>query len=69
MAKEAVTLLFRAVQKDPALKQKLNTAANPDEFVAMAGVHGYHFTVKEWQDVTSFAVEEMESKMSEIPGI
>ena len=69
MAKEAVTQLFRAVQRDPNLKEKLNTAPTAQAFVEMAKNHGYDFTVEEWQDVTSFSVEEMESKLSEIPGI
>lgn len=69
MAKEAVVQLFRAVQTNPALKEQLNTAPNPQMFVEMAQAHGFHFTVEEWQEMTRFAVEEFKGELSEIPGI
>lgn len=69
MAKEAVIQLFRAVQADPSLREELNAAPNPQKFVELAQAHGFHFTVEEWQDATRFAVEELESKLSEIPGL
>lgn len=69
MAKEAVAQLFRAAQVDTVLREKLSAAPDLDAFVAMAGSYGYDFTVAEWQEVTRFAVEELEGKLSEIPGI
>lgn len=69
MTKEAVVQLFRAVQSDPTLRKKLNMAPNPQKFVEMAQTYGFHFTVEEWQDMTRFAVEELEGELSEIPGI
>ncbi|NEQ99541.1 MAG: Nif11-like leader peptide family natural product precursor [Cyanothece sp. SIO2G6] len=69
MAKEAVVQLFRAVQADPNLREQLNMAPNPQKFVEMAQAYGFHFTVEEWQDMTRFAVEELEGELSEIPGI
>ena len=69
MAKEAVIHLFRATQNDSTLKKKLNTALTAKDFVDMAQAHGFHFTIEEWQDVTGFAVEELEGELSEIPGI
>jgi len=69
MAKEEVVKLFRAAQADPSIRERLNTAPNPETFVKMARELGYDFTVEEWQDVTRFSVEEFKSKLSEIPGI
>ncbi|MGB3693049.1 MAG: Nif11-like leader peptide family natural product precursor [Spirulinaceae cyanobacterium] len=69
MAREQVVKLFRDTQADPTLKEKLNQAPNPEKFVEMASQLGYDFTVEEWQEVTGFQVEELESKLSEIPGI
>lgn len=69
MAKEAVAQLFRAAQVDIALREKLSAAPDLDTFVSMAKAYGYHFTVDEWQEVTRFSVEELEGKLSEIPGI
>lgn len=69
MAKEDVLKLFRAAQANPSLREKLNMAPNPEEFVKMAKEFGYDFTLEEWQNVTRFSVEEMEGKLSEIPGI
>lgn len=69
MAQEQVIKLFRAAQADPLLKQKLNSAPNEDAFVKMAAEYGYDFTVEEWKQVTRFSVEELEGKLSEIPGI
>ena len=69
MTKENVLKLFREVQSNPSLKQKLNSAPNIEGFVQMAQEHGYHFTVEEWKDMTGFNVEEIEGDLSEIPGI
>jgi len=69
MAKEEVTKLFKAVQADPALKEKLNSAPNLETFVKMAEESGYSFTVEEWNAVTGFVVEELEGELSEIPGL
>ena len=69
MSKEAVVQLFRAAQADADLKQKLNSSPNLESLVKMAEGYGYQFTVEEWQETTEFAVEELEGKLSEIPGI
>lgn len=69
MSREQVIKLFRDTQADPNLKETLNQAPNPEKFVEMAKQMGYDFTVEEWQSVTGFQVEELESKLSEIPGI
>ena len=69
MAKEAVVQLYRDAQADSALKEKLNAAPNLEAFVEMAQTYGYTFTVEEWREMTRFSVEEMESKVSEIPGL
>ena len=69
MAVQEVTRLFRAAQVNPNLREQLNTAPNEDVFVKMAREQGYEFTVDEWKKATSFAVEEFESELSEIPGI
>jgi predicted ribosomally synthesized peptide with nif11-like leader len=69
MAKEEVGRLFRAVQADQNLRETLNSSPNLEAFVKMAQEFGYDFTVKEWKEITGFAVEEMESKISDIPGI
>lgn len=69
MAKEELIRLFRNVKTDPQLKQKLNSAPNPEAFVKMARDIGYDFTLEEWQAVTGFQVEEFEAELSEIPGL
>lgn len=69
MAKTEFARLFRATQENPILRQQLNSASNQEEFVSMAQMHGYHFTVDEWQEMTGFNVEELQCELSEIPGI
>ena len=69
MSLEEVVRLFRTVNAEPNIKEKLNSAPNLDKFVEMAGEMGYTFTMEEWQNATRFEVEEYKSKMSEIPGI
>ncbi|MEE3718875.1 Nif11-like leader peptide family natural product precursor [Tumidithrix elongata RA019] len=69
MAKEQVAKLYRAVQANPELKEKLNAAPNLEQFVLMAQQAGYDFTVEEWKEMTNFSVEELEGKLSEIPGL
>jgi predicted ribosomally synthesized peptide with nif11-like leader len=69
MAKEAVVQLYRAARADSALKEKLNSAPNLEAFVEMAQSYGYIFTVEEWREMTRFSVEELKSKVSEIPGL
>ncbi len=69
MAVEEVVRLFRTVQGSPEIKEKLNSAPNLETLVKIAGEMGYSFTVEEWKQATRFEVEEVASKMSEIPGI
>ncbi|KOR35337.1 MULTISPECIES: Nif11-like leader peptide family natural product precursor [Planktothricoides] len=69
MAVEEVVRLFRTVQQYPEIKEKLNSAPNLETLVQMAGEMGYSFTVEEWKQATRFEVEELKSKLSEIPGI
>ncbi|HEY9747691.1 MAG TPA: Nif11-like leader peptide family natural product precursor [Allocoleopsis sp.] len=69
MAKEAVTQLFRAAQINPSLREQLNQSATIEQFVAMANNCGYEFTLDEWRSMTQFAVEELASELSEIPGL
>lgn len=69
MAKEQVTRLFREAKRNPTLRETLNKAPNPERFVEMANQRGYVFTVKEWQDMTKFSVEELKCDLSEIPGL
>ncbi|MGB0562258.1 MAG: Nif11-like leader peptide family natural product precursor [Spirulinaceae cyanobacterium] len=69
MAKTEVKRLFQAAQHTPGLREQLNRAPDPNAFVQMAQDLGYDFTVEEWQAMTRFSVEELESKVSEIPGI
>jgi len=69
MAVEEVVRLFRTVPGNPELKEKLNSAPNLETLVKMAGEMGYSFTVEEWKQATRFEVEELQSELSEIPGI
>lgn len=69
MAKTEVKRLFQAAQADPSLRDRLNQAPDPESFVEMAQALGYDFSVADWQEMTRFAVEELESFVSEIPGI
>lgn len=69
MAQKDVARLFRAVQGNAELRDRLNTAPDLTTFVQLAERHGYHFTVEEWQTATNFSVEEYKCELSEIPGI
>jgi predicted ribosomally synthesized peptide with nif11-like leader len=69
MAKEQVAKLFRDAKANPALREELSAAPNVDAFINMAKERGYEFTVEEWQEMTGFSVEEVEGKLSEIPGL
>ncbi|MBE9080231.1 Nif11-like leader peptide family natural product precursor [Romeria aff. gracilis LEGE 07310] len=69
MAREQVVKLYRKAQTDPALRETLNTAPNVESFVKMANQKGFSFTIKEWQEMTNFSVEELKCNLSEIPGI
>lgn len=69
MAKEDVARLFRAAQTNLTLRETLNSAPTPEAFVKMAQKFGYHFTVQEWAEMTTFRVEELEGQLSEIPGL
>jgi predicted ribosomally synthesized peptide with nif11-like leader len=69
MTKEAVAQLFRAAQVNPSLREQLNQSATVEQFVAMARDYGYEFTAEEWRSMTQFAVEELASELSEIPGL
>ncbi|MEM9264313.1 MAG: Nif11-like leader peptide family natural product precursor [Cyanobacteria bacterium P01_F01_bin.13] len=69
MAREQVVKLYREAQMNPALRDTLSAAPNPESFVAMANQKGFAFTIKEWREMTNFSVEELECELSEIPGI
>lgn len=69
MAIEQVVKLYREAQANPILRDTLNTAPNPESFVAMANQKGFSFTLKEWREMTNFSVEEYACELSEIPGI
>jgi predicted ribosomally synthesized peptide with nif11-like leader len=69
MAREAVAQLFRAAQTNPTLREQLNQAPSVEQFIQQAKAWGYEFTVEEWQSMTGFVVEELESELSEIPGL
>ncbi|EDX83312.1 conserved hypothetical protein [Synechococcus sp. PCC 7335] len=69
MAKEQVMKLYREAQANPGLRDVLNTAPNIESFVTMANQRGFVFSLNEWRDMMRFSVEELECKVSEIPGI
>jgi len=46
MAQKNAAQLFKAVQQDSALKEKLKAANNPDGFVKIAMERGYNLTVE-----------------------
>ncbi len=69
MAREQVARLYRAAQNDSLLKAKLNQAPDLESFVKMAQAEGYDFTLEEWQQMTTFGLEELKCDLSEIPGI
>lgn len=69
MAKEQVVKLYREAQTNPNLRDTLSAAPSPESFVAMANQRGFSFTIKEWQEMTKFSVEELDCEVSEIPGI
>jgi uncharacterized protein YmfQ (DUF2313 family) len=51
------------------LRDRLNAAPDVEYFVRQAREFGYDFTIEEWREMTRFSVEEVESQVSEIPGI
>lgn len=69
MAQLEVTRLFRAAKANPDLRTSLNQAPDLASFVGMAREEGYYFTIEEWHKTTSFVVEELEGKLSDIPGL
>ncbi|MBE9126989.1 MULTISPECIES: Nif11-like leader peptide family natural product precursor [unclassified Coleofasciculus] len=69
MAKDHVAKLFRDAKTNPSLKEELRSAPNVETFVEMARERGYDFTLEEWKEMTGFSVQELEGKLSEIPGI
>ena len=69
MAIEQAVKLYREAQANPILRDTLNTAPNPESFVAMANQKGFSFTFQEWLQMRNFSVEELECELSEIPGI
>ena len=69
MAQLEVTRLFRAAKANAELRTSLNQAPDLATFVKMAREEGYYFTLEEWQKTTSFVVEELEGKLSDIPGL
>lgn len=52
MATEAINRLLRAVQDNPALRDKLNSAPNVEALVKVAQGYGYRFTIDEWREVS-----------------
>jgi predicted ribosomally synthesized peptide with nif11-like leader len=69
MAREEVARLFRAARSNASLRDRLNAAPDVEYFVRQAREFGYDFTIEEWREMTRFSVEEVESQVSEIPGI
>lgn len=69
MAVQDVVRLFRDVRKNAALKEKYNAAEGLEQLVEMAQADGYEITLEDWLEATQFQVEEMESSLSDIPGL
>lgn len=49
MTQEKAAQLFKAVQKDEALKAKLKATNDAESFLKIAEQRGYHFTITELQ--------------------
>ena len=58
MAQESAARLFKSVQQDQGLKEKLKATTDPERFVKIAEENGYHFTVKELETTISKLSEE-----------
>lgn len=58
MAQENAARLFKAVQQDRALQERLKAAANPEAFIKIAQEHGYHFSAEEMETALSQLSEE-----------
>ena len=69
MVRAHVAKLYREVQSASNLRETLNKAPNVESFVALANKRGFSFTLKEWNEMTNFSVEELKCDLSEIPGI
>lgn len=69
MAKTEVIRLFRETLNNPDVRKQFNTAPSEESFIKMAQDFGYDFSLSEWMDMMRFNVEELDCKLSEIPGI
>lgn len=49
MAQQNAARLFKAIQQDQALKEKLQAADDPDAFIKLAAERGYQFNQEELQ--------------------
>ncbi|MGH2414172.1 MAG: Nif11-like leader peptide family natural product precursor [Microcystaceae cyanobacterium] len=58
MAQKNAAELFKAVQQDQALKEKLKAAADPEAFIKIAQEHGYHFSAEELESAIGQLSEE-----------
>ncbi len=68
MAQQTTAQLFKAVQQDQALKERLKAASNPEAFVQIARERGYDFTVEELEtSLSNLSSEELAGIMN--PGL
>ncbi len=60
MAQQNAGRLFKAIQRDQALKEKLQAASDPDTFIKLAAERGYHFSKEELQaELDKLSEEEL----------
>jgi predicted ribosomally synthesized peptide with nif11-like leader len=58
MTQKNAASLFKAIQQDKVLKEKLAVASNPETFVKLAKEQGYQFTPEELQAAIDQLSEE-----------
>lgn len=58
MTQQNAARLFKAVQQERALQEKLKAAADPEAFIKIAQEHGYHFSAEELEAALSQLSEE-----------
>ncbi len=68
MAQKNAAQLFKAVQEDNALKEKLKAANNPELFIKISTERGYNFTAEKLEtELNQLSSEELASIVN--PGI
>jgi predicted ribosomally synthesized peptide with nif11-like leader len=68
MSQKHAAQLFKAVQQDQVLKERLKAASDPEGFIKIAQERGYDFTVEELEtELSKLSSEELAAIVN--PGV